>query len=105
MNKLIIIILCISINAFCQSDWSEKYHYKEKGADLSFCGKDYPTFSYNDYGNPVITGYAQKCKVLIWTREFYFGYMRVWNGTTWDSIKSDNRCWKCEWIEKEVKLK
>ncbi len=101
MKKILIILaLLFSINLFSQYDYKEKVIYKFKGNDSITCDTiAYPIKTNNSYGDPVVTGYYQKCKMLTWTQEYYSGNIVFWFNGKWHVELGDGKFWKCEWID------
>jgi len=98
MKKLITILaLLFSLNILAQYDYKEKTIYKFKGNDNITCDTmAYPITTSNSYGGAVVTGYYQKCKMLIWTQEYYTGNVLFWFNGKWRTEPGDGKFWKCE---------
>ena len=106
MRHLITLTLfLITLNTFSQRDWKENTYYKFRGDEINICNTAfYPSYSLNNYGGQVITGYFQKCKVLKWVEEYHAGDISIWYKGKWEAEWADGSYWRCYWATFDIKL-
>jgi hypothetical protein len=110
MKKLILLtllfLLFLSLSIQAQKSWNENVVYKSKGPDLRTCDSTiYERTELNSYGAKVITGYYQKCRVMVWESEYYSGYVAVWAFGEWEAEWADGTFWKCHYEDKNFYFK
>ena len=101
MKKLLVVVLFfLSFICFSQKDWNENIIYKFKGNETINCDTTiYSIIVNNDYGNPVITGYYMKCKMLVWSQEYFTGNVSFWFHGKWRTEPGDGKFRRCQWAD------
>lgn len=95
LKKLLVVITIslLPLLSLSQSGWSSGQYYAYQGSAVEQCGYSYAKYDY--WGNFI--GYYKTCRILIWERKYYTGYIYYWGMDGWYAQWQEGYSWYCYW--------